>query len=50
MSAEAKRVYVSPELEKLVLKDESFSVPQNPEDEGLQTAAATSGGTWLPWV
>lgn len=49
MSAEAKRVYVSPEMEKLVLKDESFSVPQNPEDEGVQVAN-TSAGTWLPWV
>lgn len=49
VAAEVKRVYVSPELEKLVLKDEPFSVPKNPEDE-LQTAALTSDGGWLPWV
>ncbi len=49
MEATAKRVYISPELEKLILKDEAFSVPQNPEDEGLQTMS-TSGGGWLPWV
>ena len=50
MDAQAKRVYVSPEWERLILKDEPLSVPQNPdENDGIQTFA-TSGGGWLPWV